>query len=379
MDKPPLAVYIHWPYCARICPYCDFNVYKNAPDAALINAILDDLTVWREWSGPRHIISVHFGGGTPSLLSGRDIARLLKKIDQLWGLPKTAEIGLEMNPNNAAINKLDNFKAAGVNRLSLGLQSFNDKALQLLGRDHDGAGARQALKAGISRFSSVSADLIFGWSGQTEDLLQADLSALLDLGPAHISAYQLTIEAGTAFARAEARGDMRALDNDQSADFYGLVCRQLAAAGFEHYEVSNFAKTGHRSRHNLAYWQGHDYAGVGPGAHGRLTENEVRYACEAALRPDEYKAKLKNEGSALSVKDALSPLEWRDEYVLMGLRIAQGISLQRLEQIYPAADIMRRAALLIEGGLMDIKQDRLRVTPQGRPVLNYLTEKLLAG
>ena len=175
MAKTPLAIYVHWPYCARICPYCDFNVYKQKTDETLLGAICQDLKGWREWSGPREIISVHFGGGTPSLMRGVDIAAVLKTIDDLWGLPEGAEIGLEANPNNAATAKLDAFKAAGINRLSLGVQSFHDVALKQLGRDHDGAAARTAITAAVERFPSISADLIFGWHGQTEELLRADI------------------------------------------------------------------------------------------------------------------------------------------------------------------------------------------------------------
>ena len=218
MAKTPLAIYIHWPYCARICPYCDFNVYKQKTDETLLGAICQDLKGWREWSGLREIISVHFGGGTPSLMRGADIAAVLKTIDDLWGLPEGAEIGLEANPNNAATAKLDAFKVAGINRLSLGVQSFHDAALKQLGRDHDSAAARIAIAQAVERFPSISADLIFGWRGQTEELLRADIQALLDLNVSHISTYQLTIEDGTAFAKAEARGDVQAVDNDQSAD-----------------------------------------------------------------------------------------------------------------------------------------------------------------
>ena len=330
MAKTPLAIYVHWPYCARICPYCDFNVYKQKTDETLLGAICQDLKGWREWSGPREIISVHFGGGTPSLMRGADIAVILNTIDDLWGLPEGAEIGLEANPNNAATAKLDAFKAAGINRLSLGVQSFHDPALKQLGRDHDGAAARIAIAQAVERFPSISADLIFGWRGQTEELLRADIQALLDLNVSHISTYQLTIEDGTAFAKAEARGDVQAVNDDQSADFYDLVHKQLSGAGFEHYEISNFAKAGHRSQHNLAYWRGLDYVGAGPGAHGRLTVDGQRFATIAALRPDDYSARVKAKGLGAQTKEALSAEDRFDEYVLMGLRITDGLDLAKL-------------------------------------------------
>ena len=184
---------------------------------------------------------------------------------------KNCEIAIEANPHDADEDKWRAYHAAGINRLSLGVQSFHDPALKLLGRDHDAAQAKAALKQAVDIFPSMSLDIIFGWTGQTEDLLQTDLDIALGSGAQHISTYQLTIEEGTAFAKAEARGDVKAVDSDKSADFYDLVRERLVAEGFEHYEVSNFAKPGHRSKHNLAYWQGRDYVGVGPGAHGRLT------------------------------------------------------------------------------------------------------------
>ena len=376
MAKTPLAIYVHWPYCARICPYCDFNVYKQKTDETLLGAICQDLKGWREWSGPREIISVHFGGGTPSLMTGADIAAILNTIDDLWGLPEGAEIGLEANPNNAATAKLDAFKAAGINRLSLGVQSFHDVALKQLGRDHDGAAARTAITAAVERFPSISADLIFGWHGQTEELLRADIQALLDLKVSHISTYQLTIEDGTAFAKAEARGDVQAVNDDQSADFYDLVRGQLSGAGFEHYEISNFAKQGHRSQHNLAYWRGLDYVGAGPGAHGRLTVDGQRFATIAALRPDDYSSRVKAKGLGAQNKEALSEEDRFDEYVLMGLRITDGLDLAKLAA---PVDFMTRAQELIQTGHLEQTDTRLRATIKGRPLLNYITEKLLVG
>ena len=266
-----LAVYIHWPYCARICPYCDFNVYKQKTDAGLTPSILSDLKGWREWGGPRDVSSIHFGGGTPSLMSAEDISKTISQIKNLWGLNEACEIAIEANPHDADDAKWKAYREAGINRLSLGVQSFHDPALKLLGRDHDAAQAKAALELAVDIFPSVSLDIIFGWAGQTQGLLQADLDIALASGANHISTYQLTIEEGTAFAKAEARGDIKAVDSDKSADFYELVRDRLIAEGFEHYEVSNFAKPGHRSQHNLAYWQGRDYVGVGPGAHGRVS------------------------------------------------------------------------------------------------------------
>ena len=372
-----LAVYIHWPYCARICPYCDFNVYKQRDDAGLMPSILSDLKGWREWSGPREISSIHFGGGTPSLMSADDIAKAIAQIRSLWGLDKACEIAIEANPHDADEAKWKAYREAGINRLSLGVQSFHDPALKLLGRDHDGAEARAALELAVSLFPSVSLDLIFGWAGQSEELLNADLDVALNSGAQHISTYQLTIEEGTAFAKAEARGDMKAVDGDRSADFYDLVRERLIGAGYEHYEVSNFAKPKHRSQHNLAYWKGRDYVGVGPGAHGRLTVDGARYATVAEMRPKGYQDKVEATGLGVAEKEALSRTAWAEEYLLMGLRIEEGISLARFEELSGSG--LSHAAIhdLSEDALILREGSKLKATPQGRLLLNSVTDTLL--
>ena len=372
-----LAAYIHWPYCARICPYCDFNVYKQKDDIGLIGSIAADLNGWRDWSGPREVTSVHFGGGTPSLMTGRDIAAIVETARSLWELSGTCEIALEANPNDADAELWKAYRQAGVNRLSLGVQTFHKPALKLLGRDHSAEEAKAALDMAVEIFPAVSLDLIFGWRGQTEDLLQQDLDIALASGVQHISAYQLTIEEGTAFAKAEARGDMKAVDGDRSADFYDLVRGRLTSQGFDHYEVSNFAKPGHRSRHNLAYWQGRDYVGVGPGAHGRLTVDGTRYATIAAMRPADYRKRVAETDLGIAEKERLSHEAWAEEYLLMGLRIEEGISASRFEEIAGRELPERVIAELSDDGLVERNGDNLKATPEGRLVLNTVTEKLL--
>jgi len=376
MDK--LAVYVHWPYCARICPYCDFNVYKGTRNEALIAAICNDLKHWRSLSGEREILSIHFGGGTPSLMSASNIEEIIKSVDELWGLPSGAEIGLEANPNDASSALWQDYRQAGVNRLSLGVQSFHDPALKLLGRDHDSDKAKEALKLARQIFGNVSLDLIFGWAGQTSELLSQDIDTALSFDPTHISTYQLTIEPDTAFDRAEQRGQSRAVNNDMSADFYERVCDRLIRAGFEHYEVSNFARNGKRSEHNLAYWQGHDYVGGGPGAHGRVSRDGKRTAYIAAPKPDEYITNVEaNEFGAAEI-EALEPADWAAEYLLMGLRIPEGISLSRFEEIGGAKLSTQTIVELQEEGLIKTDAERLAATDKGRVVLNAITEKLLA-
>ena len=374
MDK--LAVYIHWPYCARICPYCDFNVYKRKNDTALLPAILADLEHWRELSGPRDVTSIHFGGGTPSLMTAAQIAAVIETVERLWGFGDI-EIALEANPHEMNADIWRDYHAAGLNRMSLGVQSFNDEALAFLGRDHNGGAARKALDLALEIFPSVSADLIFGWVGQSQAELDIDLSVLLEAGTPHISTYQLTIEDGTAFARAETRGQIRAVSAELSADFYEYVRTVLMASNLNHYEVSNFAKAGHQSQHNLAYWRGRDYVGVGPGAHGRLTRDNQRQATITHLTPAAYAKAVTASGTGIDILENLDGPAWAAEYLLMGLRIKEGISLSRYESLSASKLNSSELRYLIEDKLLIQEGDRLSATPNGRLVLNAVTERLL--
>ena len=374
MDK--LAVYIHWPYCARICPYCDFNVYKRKNDTALLPAILADLEHWRELSGPRDVTSIHFGGGTPSLMTAAQIAAVIETVERLWGFGDI-EIALEANPHEMNADIWRDYHAAGLNRMSLGVQSFNDEALAFLGRDHNGGAARKALDLALEIFPSVSADLIFGWVGQSQAELDIDLSVLLEAGTPHISTYQLTIEDGTAFARAETRGQIRAVSAELSADFYEYVRTILTASNLNHYEVSNFAKAGHQSQHNLTYWRGRDYVGVGPGAHGRLTRDNQRQATITHLTPAAYAKAVTASGTGIDILENLDGPAWAAEYLLMGLRIKEGISLSRYESLSASKLNSSELRYLIEDKLLIQEGDRLSATPNGRLVLNAVTERLL--
>ena len=374
MDK--LAVYIHWPYCARICPYCDFNVYKRKADAALLPAILADLKHWREISGPREITSIHFGGGTPSLMTPAQVKAVIDCVNSLWGLGNV-EIALEANPHEMNAETWRGYRAAGLNRMSLGIQSFHDSALSFLGRDHDGKAARGALDMALEIFPNVSADLIFGWAGQSQTDLAADLSVLLQAGVQHISTYQLTIEDGTAFAKAETRGQKRAVEPDMSADFYDYVRDTLTSSDFHHYEVSNFAKPNYQSQHNLAYWRGWDYVGVGPGAHGRLTTENKRRATIAHLTPTAYTNAVNENGTGIETLESLDAEDWSSEYLLMGLRIEDGISISHYEALSGTKLNPSELIPLIEDKLLIQEGDRLRATAEGRLLLNAVTERLL--
>ncbi|PHS39687.1 MAG: coproporphyrinogen III oxidase [Robiginitomaculum sp.] len=375
-----IALYIHWPFCARICPYCDFNVYKNKPDTtdALVDAILADMKYWRDLSGPRRLVSIHFGGGTPSLLTAGHLGRIIEQAGQYWSRDASMEIGLEANPKDINTQSLKNWRAAGIERLSVGVQSFDNSALKFLGRDHDGQAAQNALEMATAIMPRVSADLIYGWAGQNLDELREDLQIAMASGAAHISAYQLTIEPGTAFGRAGARGISKAVNSEHSADLYELAMGQLSRADYEQYEVSNFAKTSAaRSRHNLVYWRGGDYIGVGPGAHGRLTVNGMRTASIAALKPKDYIDSVKSQGHGLAERETLSSQAWAEEYVLMGLRITGGINLSRYREISGQKLAPETIAEFEKLGLLQTSEDRLSATPKGRMVLDSLCNQLL--
>jgi len=372
-----LAIYVHWPFCTRICPYCDFNVYKQKKETDLISAILTDLSFWRSWSGPRLVTSIHFGGGTPSLMTDEDVYSVISKINSLWNVKPSCEITLEANPIDMNKKRWEAYAKSGVNRLSLGVQSFYDVALSTLGRDHNSEQAKKSIKLAKNTFPSVSMDLIFGWEGQNERLLMYDLTEAIKTGVEHISTYQLTIEEGTAFHKSEIRGNKKSVTADQSADLYDILVKNLVASGFEHYEVSNFAKPNHQSQHNLTYWKGLDYVGVGPGAHGRVTLNNSRYCTISKMHPRDYIQNTKVMGHGLESREKLSPLDWASEYIIMGLRADNGISIQRYEEISGHSLLNKKIYSLVDGGFLLIEGDILSVSRKGRNVLDHITREIL--
>lgn len=382
------GLYIHWPYCARLCPYCDFNIYKNKPEqeAALVVAIIKDIKYWGRRTKGRTLSSIHFGGGTPSLLSADHMTQIIQTAKNAWDSSAQIEIGLEANPNTITQTSLQNWRAAGVERLSIGVQSFNDDALTLLGRDHNGAQAKAALIMAADIMPRVSCDLIYGWRngdyGQSVAMWTQDLSQALETGIGHISAYQLTIEQATAFGRAALRGIDKAVGADSSADLYEAGRDLLGAKGFVQYEVSNFAKDGQidqRSRHNLIYWRGGEYVGVGPGAHGRVWEGDIplrRVATICANTPQDYREAVGKTETGTITREIMSNEAYAEEYVLMGLRIDEGIDLARFSQIGGTfnQDLLEDYQ---QAGLISLRDNRLIATSQGRMVLDHICQNLL--
>jgi oxygen-independent coproporphyrinogen-3 oxidase len=375
----PLGVYVHWPYCARICPYCDFNVAKargGGEPAALARAILADLAAQAELTGPRQLASIFFGGGTPSLMDPAWAAEIVAQAGRLWTPAPDLEVTLEANPTDAEARAFERFAQAGVTRLSLGLQALDDAALAFLGRNHDAAAGRRAAEAARAAFPRLSLDLIYARPGQAPEAWARELREAVGLGAEHVSPYQLTIEAGTAFERAVRRGRWRPPDEALGAALFETTQAVLGEAGFDAYEVSNHAKgAAARARHNLGYWRGWDYVGAGPGAHGRITTPAGREATCAAARPADYIARVAETGLGFESRTALAPREVAEERILSGLRITEGVALSEVAalEIPPG-----RIAGLVELGLLADAPGRLRATPAGRLVLDRLTAELAA-
>lgn len=378
-DLAPLGVYVHWPYCARICPYCDFNVVRDRgqiEQATLADAIIADLTAQRALTGDRRLVSIFLGGGTPSLMDPDWAARIIETAKALWTPEGEVEVSLEANPTDAEAGRFAAFREAGVNRLSLGLQSFDDAALTFLGRNHDAAQARRAAETAAATFPRLSVDMIYALPGQTVDAWREHLARAIALGAEHISPYQLTIEAGTAFDRAVRRGTFTPPGDETGAALYDMTQATLEAAGFEAYEVSNHARgEAARSRHNLVYWRGQDYVGAGPGAHGRLTLDGVRTATTAASGVADYIRSVDETGAGFEA-ETLTPVEAAEERILMGLRTYEGVAWAELAALglgpgHPAV------VELVGQGLLAEDPEWLRATPAGRFVLDGVTRALI--
>ena len=375
-----IALYVHWPYCSRICPYCDFNVVRDrgreAEQAGLVAAILADLEAQRALTGPRRLASLFFGGGTPSLMSPQAVARIVEAAERLYPPAGAIEITLEANPTDAEAARFAALAQAGINRLSMGVQALDDAALRFLGRDHSAAEARRAVDLARRAFERLSIDLIYARPDQTPQDWAAELGAALDLGFEHVSPYQLTIEPTTAFGRASARGTLVPPDEEAAAALYETTQAVLSAAGFDAYEVSNHARgPAARSAHNLHVWRGGDYLGLGPGAHGRLTLGGVRTATVAHRRIADYVAGVE-AGAAWSDREDLTPADAAEERLLLALRTTEGAPADLLS----ALDLSLETAPvldLIADGFLTLRRGRLIATERGRPVLDGVLKVLL--
>jgi putative oxygen-independent coproporphyrinogen III oxidase len=378
-----LALYIHWPFCKSKCPYCDFNSHVRASidEARWRAALLKDLEHYAGLTRGRGIASIFFGGGTPSLMAAETVATVLERAAALWPLEPDVEITLEGNPTSVEAARFREFRSAGVNRVSLGVQALEDGALKFLGRGHDVREALAALDVARQTFGRFSFDLIYARPGQTVASWEPELDRAIALAGEHLSVYQLTIEAGTAFAPAHARGDFVLPDEETQAALYETTVARLEAAGLPAYEISNHARPGAECRHNLVYWRYGDYVGVGPGAHGRLTLDGARVATRQHRAPETWLEAVERQGHGGDEPVSLTPREQRDELLMMGLRLADGISRarfrERLGLDLEAALDRDRMAPLIEAGFLELDDSRLAATASGRQRLNAVLARLL--
>lgn len=377
----PLGVYVHWPYCARICPYCDFNVYKNkgVDTSYWGSALKAELRYWRNQTGLRPLTSLYFGGGTPSLAPPQLLSDVINTCVKLWGLADDCEITIEINPDDSCSDVISDFSDMGINRASVGVQSFDEAELAFLGRNHTAAQANAALETVAKKFRSFSFDLIYGLPSQTSSDWKGSLSHALSYAPPHLSLYQLTIEPDTAFDRAVARGDWSPPSEDVNADMFEITNELPAAAGMIAYEISNHARPGHQSKHNSLYWRQYDYIGIGPGAHGRLTTGQERRATETHLSPEAYLKAVDKKGVGTNCDAILASEEQLTERLTMGLRLIDGVELYVDDPFYLDAGRVDRLQTLIRDGFLTHHCGTLRATYDGRRILNAVTKYLLLG
>lgn len=375
------ALYLHWPFCKAKCPYCDFNshVRTRIDQIEWQAAYLAELDRAADETGGRILRSVFFGGGTPSLMEPGLVGAILDRIGRHWRLTNDIEVTLEANPTSVEAARFRGYRGAGVNRVSLGLQSLNDDDLRRLGRQHSAAEGLAALDLARSTFDRVSCDLIYARQRQTLAAWQSELGDLLTRQPDHISLYQLTVEEGTAFAALQDAGKLTGLpDEDLAAEMYEITAEVCGQHGLRAYEVSNYAMEGAESRHNLVYWRMGDYLGIGPGAHGRLTLNGSRLATSTHRSPEMWLAAV-HQGSGEVSRETLSPEAQAIEHLMMGLRLQEGISLSRQARLAGRPMELQRIAWLVDQGLIDVTGDRLRATATGRLLLNRLLVELSAA
>ncbi|MFO1107314.1 MAG: radical SAM family heme chaperone HemW [Amaricoccus sp.] len=371
------GLYVHWPFCAAKCPYCDFNSHVRAgiDQDRWRRALIAEIRSAAEELPGREITSLFFGGGTPSLMPAETVAAVIDAAAACWSIAPDVEITLEANPTSVEAERFRGYRLAGVNRLSMGIQALNDTDLRALGRMHNTEEALAAFQIARTTFDRVSFDLIYARQGQDRAAWRAELGQALEMAIDHLSLYQLTIEPGTRFGDLAARGRLRGLpDPDLAADLFLMTQEICGAAGMPAYEVSNHARPGAEGRHNLTYWRSGDYVGVGPGAHGRMTIDGVRWATETYRNPDLWLEAVESASSGRSAREALTGAERAVEMLVMGLRLVEGIDLAR----YRALTGSDPAQLpeLHELGLIERTESRLVLTPQGRPLLDAILKQI---
>ena len=378
---PGFGVYLHWPFCAAKCPYCDFNSHvrhKPVDQADYVRGFLSEMEAMRAQTGPRDVTSVFIGGGTPSLMEPQTVQALLDGVDKFWGLPDHIEITMEANPSSVEADRFRAYRSAGVNRVSLGVQALNDTDLKFLGRLHDVQEAKIAIELAREIFPRLSFDLIYARPKQTAKAWEEELKQAINYAADHLSLYQLTIEDGTPFKALHQAGKLVIPSDELAADLYELTENITADAGLPNYEISNYAKPGAESRHNLTYWRYGDYVGIGPGAHGRFARaDELKSVTIAERMPERWLELTRKNGVGTVEAETLDKQQQGDEMLLMGLRLVEGLDLSRYEMLTGKSLKQDVLTDLVNDGLIEsISNTRLRATQSGRMVLNTLVSTL---
>ncbi|MGX7745444.1 radical SAM family heme chaperone HemW [Rhodopseudomonas parapalustris] len=381
-SDPAFGVYVHWPFCLSKCPYCDFNSHVRhaaIDEERFARGFAREIATTAERIGPRRVSSIFLGGGTPSLMQPSTVAAILDAIARHWHVEPDAEVTLEANPTSVEATRFRGYRAAGVNRVSLGVQALDDASLKALGRLHSAEEALKAVAIAKSAFDRYSFDLIYARPGQTAAMWEAELRYAIGEAAEHLSLYQLTIEPDTPFYSLHKAGKLPTPDEAEARTLYDVTQSVCAELGLPAYEISNHARPGAECRHNLIYWRGQEYAGIGPGAHGRLDIGNVRYATATEKRPESWLMRVEATGHGLIADERLTSEERADEFLLMGLRLAEGIDPQRYQLLSGRPLDPSRIALLREEGAIAVDADgRLRVTQEGFPVLDAVVADLAA-
>ena len=382
LNAEPFGVYVHWPFCAAKCPYCDFNSHvRHSPldQAVFGEAYAREIARMASLSPGREVTSIFFGGGTPSLMEVATVGKILEEISNYWTVASDCEITLEANPTSVEAERFRGYRSAGVNRLSMGVQSLDDAELKRLGRLHSAEEAIGAIHLARETFPRLSFDLIYSRPGQHAANWQAELNAALDLAADHLSLYQLTIEEGTPFFDLQEKGRLVIPDQDRAAELYELTLDITAARGLPAYEISNHAAPGAECQHNLVYWRYRDYAGIGPGAHGRLVIDGAKHATSTLKSPEDWWQKAMVDGHGMEAFERLSAEETGDEFLLMGLRLMEGIDPARYERLSGRTlDASRIANLASDGFIETGRSGKLRVTRSGSLLLDAIVADLAA-
>ncbi len=383
LDRAPgFGVYVHWPFCAAKCPYCDFNSHVRhvaVDQGRYAQALASEMASMRERTGARTVTSIFLGGGTPSLMKPETVGAVLDAVAANWSVPSGIEVTLEANPSSVEAERFRGYRDAGVNRVSLGVQALDDRDLRFLGRLHNVEQALGAIRLARETFPRLSFDLIYARPGQTLEAWQAELEQAIGHAADHLSLYQLTIEEGTPFHALHAAGKIPVPDHEHAADLYALTQQITSERGLPAYEVSNHARPGAQSRHNLVYWRYGEYVGVGPGAHGRFIENGRRNVTFTERTPETWLSLVEAKGNGVTGGELLTRSEEADEFLLMGLRLVEGIDLGRYEALAGRPLSEKRLAVLLNERLVEpVGNSRLRATPSGMVVLDAVVADLAA-